>query len=252
MRRFTRRLGAQVALAALLVLGSIGCAESDPQLLLRGSAVFDGQLDTDTNLLTCSLTIDPQAADIQFFGTGSLDLTELGAEAGQIGPIGFGGKDRFDFVAVLSNTLQPNAGMGQQPTDFDNLRVDTNIIEIQEIQIRFPTSLNSFQNNVDSAVLDEYFELSPRFISAVVNGGFGTVFPISIISSPAEKQLFEQFHVALAGDDRSQGFTLISELQVLGESIDGGSVESNIVRWPISFCRACDSLGLTPTCVVTQ
>jgi hypothetical protein len=261
---------------ALAALGTVApsCVEHDSAVVLRGvhqlegsveDVDFDGDGSEEPIITSCELPSDLTGTDGLFAFSGEIDLSELeergqgyAVEGGSIYFVDYGGgPGQFNMPMSITSKLASNGSASGDPTSPDGLRVNTNKIQIRRAEIRFPDSENTFQAADGSNVrpsdvgANGIEELSPRFISPLLEEqGSSAIFPVPLIL-PQELNAFRALHQAVSSN-AGQSITLLAEVQVFGETVDGANVESNVFQWPVTICRNCPQLGVTKTCVPVE
>lgn len=284
-----------VSIGIVLICGSAitGCGVTNqPGLHLEGGFIFEGS-EGEGGQITCELPEGPSGAS-RFAEEWELRLPP--AESGQSCPdgdcpgdercvaqgngdricqvkpalrfrqLGAGDLKEFKIYFGVVNELSPsNTGDGVQ----GEFQLDTNIVQIEEAEIKFPPSLNNFAGgglaNDLNRVRKVYATLEP-------DGG-SAVFGVPYIREGEFKDVREVFTKIIdrGGYDNEPGNRVIlpftSVVRLVGETKSGKTVRTNQVKIPIQMClncaelgttcpegspRACKVTSATPTCVTSE
>lgn len=235
--------------AVILGLSLAGCVEEDASLVMFGSIIGSGDVDTgdeDTeSRAVCEFPLDFDEPNV--WTTGRINLTELG-NTGQPLVEGFEAGsvvDRYSFQAVFENRLFDSRNVGAvsggSGGGFQDLELDKNDIIITSATVEFPADANTFNIGDASASFEglQRERLSSMLVQS--GGGVGSL-DVPLIHGASERAMFESFIDGM-GIGADQVITFVVNIQLHGHTLGGTEVESNIFSFPIDMCQNCP----TPT-----
>lgn len=152
----------------------------------------------------------------------------------------------FEITLDIVNKLRDGREIGSEGEGgggggFENLRVNVNDVQIETMELSFPNVSAGFGTK-------EY-----KFNILADSGGGGAAVEFSLFDSRDQQALrkvhkaaFEQQRDGQWSNNLDAEVRVIAEITVQGETLGERQVDSNIFRWPITFCvRGC---GTTSTC----
>ncbi|TXD37090.1 hypothetical protein FRC98_10150 [Lujinxingia vulgaris] len=230
--------------SALLAMTLSGCVEQDASLQLKGGVLAT----TAEGELSCTLPSDYDSV-VVFSSSGFIAGQEL-AEFGQplIGSEYVPGtRNSFSLGVAFQNRLPDSRNVGATggggSGGFEGLYLDQNAITVTGARVNVPSDLNSFAG----AGSIDFPEARRDFSALVESGGGSVVMSVPLISGSSEYDVLEEF---VSSSGASQ-ITFVFTVQLVGETLSGNEVTSNVYQYPITVCPSCDE-GTTGVCVVAE
>lgn len=235
--------------SALLAMTLSGCVEQDASLQLKGGVLAT----TGEGELSCVMPTEYDSTSI-FSSAGFIAGQEL-AEFGQplIGSEYVPGtRNSFSLGVAFQNRLPDSRNVGATggggSGGFEGLYLDQNAITVTGARINVPSDLNSFADDENGGSRSVAFPEARRDFSALVESGGGSVvMRIPLISGSSELDVLEEF-VSASGASQ---ITFVFTVQLVGETLSGNEVTSNVYQYPVTVCPSCDE-GTTGVCVVAE
>ena len=233
-----------VSAAAVLALSLSGCVEQDASLQLKGGVLAT----TSEGEVSCTTPGDYDSATV-FSSSGFIGGQEI-EEFGQplIGDVYVGGtQNKFLLGVAFRNRLPDSRNVGATggggSGGFEGLYLDQNAISVTGALVNVPAELNTF-----SGVGNPGFPETRRDFSALVESSGGSVMMnIQLLSSTQEFEILNSF-VESSGQ---REVTFVFTVQLIGETLAGNEVTSNIYQYPVTICPSCDE-GTTGLCAVAE
>lgn len=222
MRTFRRQAGALAMGAVAVASAALGACSVDatPYLVIkavRGIAIADGG---------CAASDINEPSSQYDAGTAHADeVKALGA-----------GKYLIGFQ--LANALSPN---GDEDTDGTTTgRLDSNRIQLTELKIKLDNR--------------EPWDFLPADNSATLTQLVGPNEELSFIATVFDETLATAMLLGAEGkqspiDQTNESFPLNVSLQILGRTLDGTEVESNVIEMTITICNRCLDTRPGTTCI---
>ena len=230
--------------SALLALSLSGCVEQDATLQLKGGVLAT----TGEGEVACVLPSDYESV-VVFSSNGFIAGQEF-AEFGQplVGDEYVpGSQNAFNLGVAFLNRLPDSRNVGATggggSGGFEGLYLDQNAITVTGARVNVPSDLNSFAG-VGSV---DFPEARRDFSALVESGGGSVVMTVPLIAGSSEYDVLEEF---VASSGASQ-ITFVFTMQLVGETLAGNEVTSNIYQYPVTICPSCDA-GTTGVCVVAE
>ena len=219
-----------LALAGTLLLAGSACADPGASLIVTGHQLMEGSADEETGEIS-GCEIPTSIGE----GTRSHDVFINLADAANTG---------FTLGLLMENRLDDSsdyAPIGES----QNMRLDQNAIEIQAYAVNFDSGDSGF--NTLGADADGEI----RYESTGIVPTEGVLYSQLVLFYPNEAAEWrDAFSIAAQGQSNAIVSTF-AEVQVLGRTIGGAKVESNLLTLPIQICDGC-ARQTTPICVAVE
>ena len=245
----------KITLVGLLAIGLAltGCVDDDPSVVMYGSIVGSGSVDVDDDgqtIISCEFPLEFDEPEIWTAGTVNLaDLQQFGQPVVAGSNLG-GLANTYTFQAIMENRLFDSrtvgAVSGGAGGGYEGMALDKNDITIESVTVSFTTENNTFNVAGGTAAFEGYESERLRSILVQSGGGLATL-DVPIIATANERAMFNEFIGTTLGQGDDIMVTFVAEIQLLGRTLGGTMVESNIYRFPIQMCRDCD-MGTNPRC----
>ncbi len=235
-----RVLSIAVAAAAL---GTVGCAEPEPSLIVTAhvplvGSVEDVEVPVPNGEEGETVTVERLTGCV---APGGIDEVEVSYHSVLVNLAETEGNG-FGIGLLMENRLVDSSAYS--PSGFDqNQRLDQNYIEVQEYIIKFDdTGFDNLGDGGEIAV--------PSSGLVPTDGALWVNIPL-FRGTASEQQAWEAAHGEAAtagGGSESSIVPTFAEIQIIGETVGGQRVRSNILTMPVEVCNGCNYLS-TPTCV---
>lgn len=220
-----------IAVFGAVALMSAACAEPEPSILVTGHVPLIG---SEEEGVVTGCAAPGSISDIEVsYGSVIINLQELDDANAP-----------FQLGLLLENRLVDSSTYSAIGHD-QNQRLDQNHIEIQGYEVTFDSDREGFGSlgpDKDGAL---------RYESTGLVTTDGALWVGVELFYPFEIENWQSaFQIASDGDG-SAIVPTFAEVQVVGETVGGGNVKSNILTIPIQVCDGCN-LPSTPICVATE
>ena len=245
---------------AILGVGLAACVDEEPSLVMQGSIVQVGSVDVTEDEETGAVEVEQSCASVEAefddpsgpIRTGGYinvdDFEEIGqprfsqSDAGGMLEELEGTPGQYLYQAVFENRLFDSrdvgsSGSGGDGGGFENINQDQNDVMVDGATVEFELTDGT-------GLTFEATRLSSIHVPS--SGGVGTL-GIPIFNSADELGFIEEEVRAMGFD--GQELTVVTKLQLFGNTLGSRDVESNRVSYPITLCFEGDCRETDPQCV---
>ncbi|RDV37005.1 hypothetical protein DV096_15955 [Bradymonadaceae bacterium TMQ3] len=230
--------------SALLAMSLSGCVEQDATLQLKGGVLAT----TGEGENACVMPSDYDSV-VVFSSSGFIAGQEL-RDFGQplVGDEYVPGtRNAFQLGVAFLNRLPDSRNVGATggggSGGFEGLYLDQNAITVTGARVNVPADLNKFAGfgSVD------FPEARRDFSALVESGGGSVVMRVPLIEGSTELDVLNDFVLSTAANQ----ITFVFTVQLVGETLSGNEVTSNIYQYPVTICPSCN-VGTSGVCAVAE